>query len=113
MDAERKRQLKLQYEHRHSQMGIVGWQRGDDLWVAISRDARADENGTTFQLKLGSWPNKELQCAYSADPASCAWRVFEALEYEDGDVVDDDLELMLMEFMEAHPEARPMRPNRR
>ena len=44
--------------------GIIAWNLtkyyGDAMWVDMSTDANADYNGTSFQLKLGSWPNKAL-----------------------------------------------------
>jgi len=92
-------------------MGIVCWKCGDDMWVAPSLDTKADFNGTSFQLKLGSWPNKELQNAYKADPESFQWVFEKELKYEDNsDDVSDDLTLMLMEYLDEHPDAKLMKP---
>ena len=36
---------------------------GGRMWIATSRDAKADDNRSLFQLRLGSWPNREMQAA--------------------------------------------------
>lgn len=111
MDSERKRELKEQYANRHPEMGVVGWRSGERLWVCISKDTRADYNRSLFQLQLGSWPNREMQQAYAADPVSFEWCVLKTLDYQEPtDDHTDDLQLLLMMVMEEHPEAEPMRP---
>ncbi len=110
MDNEKKRELKAQYAQRHPDMGIICWRCRDRLWVDMSRDAKADYNGSSFQLKLGSWPNKEMAEAYKADPDSMEFSLIRRLDYEDySEDHTDDLKLLLMEFLEEHPEAKPMR----
>jgi len=110
MDNEKKKELREQYDQRHPKMGIICWQCGDDLWVDMSTDANADYNGTSFQLKLGSWPNKALQAAYKANPDSLSFSLIKELKYEDRlDDHTDDLKLLLMDFLEEHPNAKPMR----
>jgi len=111
MDSGRKKELKEQYANRHPEMGVVSWRSGARLWVAVSKDTRAEYNRTLFQLKLGSWPNREMQRAYTDDPEAFEWAVLKTLDYEElSDVQDDDLQLLLMLCMEEHPEAEPMRP---
>lgn len=56
MDKERKKALRAEYDQRKPEMGIVCWQSGERRWIAVSTDAKADYNGTLFQLQLGSWP---------------------------------------------------------
>jgi len=110
-DADRKRELRERYNNRHPDKGIVCWKSKGRIWVMMSQDAKADFNGTSFQLNLGSWPNKEMQKAYNEDPNSFEWSLEKELEYEDNaDDVTDDLKLMLMDYMEAHPDAKFMRP---
>ena len=70
MDRERKRALREEYDRRRPAMGIVCWEGGGRMWIATSRDAKADHNRSLFQLRLGSWPNRELQAAFTADPES-------------------------------------------
>lgn len=110
MDNEKKKALKEQYNNRHSQMGIVCWQCGDEMWVDMSTDSNADFNRTSFQLKLGSWPNRSLQKAYSDDPDGCSFSLVSELEYEDySEDHTDDLKILLLDFLEEHPDAKPMR----
>lgn len=60
MEREKKKALREQFDQRKPDMGIVCWQSGEKMWIAISTDAKADYNGTLFQLKLGAWPNREM-----------------------------------------------------
>lgn len=110
MDNDKRKELKEQYSRRHPDMGIVCWQIGDQMWVDMSTDANADFNGTNFQLQLGSWPNKELQNAYKANPEAVKYSLIRKLDYEDiTEDHTDDLKIMLMDFLEEFPDAKPLR----
>lgn len=110
MEDQRKKELKERYKNRHPDMGIVCWKCKDHRWISISRDVNADFNSTSFQLKLGSWPNIELQTEYSKNPDGFEWSVEKQLEYKElTDDLNDDLELMLLEYLEEFPDAKPMK----
>lgn len=114
MENQRKKELRAQYDQRKPEMGIVCLQSGERMWIAKSTDAKADYNGTLFQLKLGSWPNRELQKAFTADPDSFEWSLLKKLDYKERDEDHgDDLELLYLMCMEEHPEAQPLRPGKR
>lgn len=114
IDENRKRALREFYETRCPDMGVVCWKIGRRMWVGMSRDIRATYNGTRFQLELGSWPNRDLQIAYSANPDAAEWAVLKQLDYVDrAQDHTDDLELLLMEVMDEHPEAQPLSKGRR
>lgn len=114
MEREKRKEMQSQYANRHPEMGVVCWQSGARLWLAASKDTHADHNSTLFQLKLGSWPNREMQQAYHDDPASFAWSVLKVLDYENADDNhSDDLELLLMLCLEEHPGAALMRPTKK
>lgn len=110
MNREQRRQLREEYEQRRPDMGIVCWKSGDRMWIAKSQDAKVDYNSTLFQLKLGSWPNREMQSAFKADPKSFEWSLLKKLDYEEReDDHSDDLELLYMICMEEYPHAQPMK----
>ena len=114
MEKEQKKALRTQYDQRKPDMGVVCWQSGDKMWIAISKDARADYNSTLFQLRLGSWPNREMQKAFNDDPDSFRWSLLKWLDYKERDEDhSDDLELLYMMCMEEYPDARKMRPGRK
>lgn len=114
MNSEDKKRLKEQYANRHPDMGIVCWQSGERKWIAISKDVNADYNGTSFQLKLGSWPNRELQAEYTKAPDTFSWCVLKKLEYKElDDSIDEELELLWMMVMEEFPDAKRMKPGRK
>lgn len=114
MDKEQKKALRAQYDERKPEMGIVCWQNGTTMWIAISKDAKADHNSSLFQLQLGSWPNREMQAAFTKDPEAFEWSILKQLDYEDREKDhSEELELLYMLCMEEHPDARQMRPGRR
>ena len=39
MEKETKKELRIQYDQRKPDMGIVCWQNGETMWIAISKDA--------------------------------------------------------------------------
>ena len=114
MDKDKRKALKEAYANRHPDMGIVCWKNKDQMWIAKSTDARADFNSTSFQLKLGSWPNREMQAAYNTDPESFQWVLLKKLDYKEADEDHgDDLEILYLEAVEEYPAAKPMRNGKR
>ena len=114
MDKNRKKELREIYNNRHPDMGIVCWKCGEQMWIAKSKDSKSDFNSTSFQLKLGSWPNREMQAAYNTAPESFEWLIVKNLEYKDlADDHEDDLELLYMEVLDEHPEAKAMKNGKR
>ena len=113
MNNEQKKALREQYAQRRPDMGIVCWKSGDQMWIDKSTDAKADHNSSAFQLKLGSWPNAEMQRAYKADPDSFEWSLQKKLDYEERDEDhSEDLELLYIMVMEEFPNAKRMRPGK-
>lgn len=114
MKNEEKKALRQQYAERKPDMGIVCWQNESQMWIAISKDAKADYNSTSFQLELGSWPNREMQAAYKANPDSFQWSLLKKLDYEERDEDhSEELELLYELCMEEFPQAKKMRPGKR
>ena len=111
MDNERKKALREEYDSRKPQMGVVCWRNGEGMWIAVSRDVKADYNRSLFQLKLGSWPQRELQRAYTAAPETFQWSLLRELDYEERDADHSaDLELLYLLCREEYPQAKAMRP---
>ncbi len=104
MEQEKKKALRAQYDQRRPDMGIVCWKAGEKMWIAVSKDANADYNGSLFQLKLGSWPNREMQRAYTENPDAFTWSLLKKLDYKERDEDhSDDLELLYLMCMEEVP----------
>lgn len=111
MDGARKKALREEYDRRKPQMGVVCWSSGERMWIAISRDAKADYNRSLFQLKLGSWPQRELQRAYTEAPETFRWSLLKELDYEEREEDHStDLELLYLMCQEEYPQAKAMRP---
>lgn len=111
MDGARKKALREEYDRRKPQMGVVCWSSGERMWIAISRDAKADYNRSLFQMKLGSWPQRELQRAYTEAPETFRWSLLKELDYEEREEDHStDLELLYLLCQEEYPQAKAMRP---
>ena len=55
-----------------------------------------------------------MQRAYNANPDGFVWTLEKSLKYDNLlDDHDDDLEILLMEFMDEHPDAKPMNRGKR
>lgn len=114
MEKDRKKALRAEYDQRKPDMGIVCWRSGERMWIATSKDAKTDHNGSLFQLKLGSWPNREMQKAYNEAPDSFQWSLLKKLDYEERDEDHgEELELLYMLCLEEYPDAEQMRPGRK
>lgn len=110
MNDDRKKQLRMEYDQRKPDMGVVCWRSGERMWIAISKDAKADYNRSLFQLRLGSWPNRELQAAFAQAPNSFRWSLLKRLDYEEREEDhSSDLELLYLLCREEYPQAQPMR----
>ena len=113
MNNDRKKELRAQYDQRKPDMGVVCWQSGEEMWIAVSKDAKADYNSSLFQLRLGSYPNKELQRAYTAAPETFRWSLLKQLDYEEREEDHSaDLELLYLLCQEEYPQAKGMRPGK-
>lgn len=113
MDNERKKALREEYDRRRPDMGIVCWRSGERMWIAVTRDAKADYNRSLFQLRLGSWPEPEMQKAFTADPDSFHWSLLKKLDYKERDEDhSEDLELLYLLCQEEYPQARAMKPGK-
>lgn len=111
MDDARKKTLREEYDRRRPDMGVVCWRSGEQMWIAKSRDAKADYNRSLFQLKLGSWPQRELQRAYTEAPETFQWSLLKKLDYEEREEDHSaDLELLYLLCQEEYPQAKAMRP---
>ncbi len=115
MDNERKKVLKQQYAERKPEMGIISYRCGEQIWIEPSKDIKADRNSTLFQLKLGSWRNKEMKKAFTTHgEENFVWEVLKELDYEDPSKdYSEDLELLLLMCKDEYPNAQRMRPGKK
>lgn len=114
MDNERKRALREEYAQRKPEMGIVCWQSGEKMWIAISKDQVSDHNSSLFQLRLGTWGNREMQAEFTKNPDSFKWSLLKKYDYKDRDEDhSEDLETLFDLCMEEYPEAQKMKAGRK
>ncbi len=111
MDNDRRKELREQYKNRRPEKGVIAVRCGEDIWLAPAQDAAADRNSILFQLNMGSFPNRDLQKAYSAAPEQAQCLLLKKLDYTDpSDDVSDDLQLLLLEAADEYPDAKPLKP---
>ena len=95
-------------------MGIVCWQCGETRWAAPTTDANADHNSALFQLQLGSFPNREMQKLFTAQPEAFTFSLIRTLKYDDAaEDHADDLRLLMMDLMDEYPDVKPLKPGQK
>ena len=114
MENEKRKELIGQYKERHPDMGVVCFKAGDRIWLDTTTDAEAYFNRLLFQLKLGSWTNREIQKAYSSNPEGCELKIIKKLDYKDlTEDHSDDIEILLMEALDEYPDANPIKTGKK
>ena len=89
MDIERKKQLLEEYKNRKPEMGVISFRciATEEAFLGISKDTRADFNGTRFKLLANSHPNKQLQNLWNQyGESGFELSVLKVLKYDDPQV---------------------------
>ena len=109
MDAQRKRDLMEAYKNRRPEMGVIEikCKATGDSFLGISKDTRADFNGTRIKLESGTHPNKVLEKLWKQyGEAGFELSVLQVLKYDDPlEDHTDELEKMRKERMADMPKA--------
>ena len=82
---DRKKELKAQYKEMKPEMGIyiVRSKTSDKCFVEAVKGLKATINGTIFKLKMGGFPNRELQREWrEMGPEAFDIEILEYLEYD-------------------------------
>lgn len=86
MDAQRKKELKMEWKNRKAEMGVVYIRctATEDTFLGISKDTRAWYNRHDFQLTSNMHRNRKLQGLWNQYGAeNFEHGVLKVLEYED------------------------------
>lgn len=114
MDTKRKRELKQAYLEAKPDMGVFAVYCGEGAWIGWSKNLKATSNGVSFQLKYGTYINRELQKSYSEMPETYRFVCLEQLEYDETKIKDDysdDLTALQEMWLEQMPHAQRMKGN--
>ncbi|OEH85127.1 hypothetical protein BHU72_05820 [Desulfuribacillus stibiiarsenatis] len=100
---DRKKELKEQYKQMKTDMGIFIIKSDVDnkCLLEVSQDLKARINRVKFQLKMGSYPNKDLQNAWKQHGESrFSIEILETLKYdEDESKTDYSVELEILQLV--------------
>ncbi|HBT63800.1 MAG TPA: hypothetical protein DEB10_03940 [Ruminococcaceae bacterium] len=86
MDIKRKKELLEAYKSRHPEMGVISYccKETGEVFLGISKDTKADFNGTNAKLSANWHPNKRLQELWNKyGPEGFELSVIKVLKYDD------------------------------
>ena len=86
MDIKRKKELLEAYKNRHPEMGVISYccKETGEVFLGISKDTKADFNGTNMKLSANWHPNKQLQKLWNKyGPKGFELSVIKVLKYDD------------------------------
>ena len=84
MDNARKKDMLREYKETPQRAGVFAVRCGDARWIGTTRNLDKQQNSLWFQLRMGGYPNAELQKAWNEKgEASFAYEILE-------DVKDDN-----------------------
>lgn len=110
MDKGRRKELRDAYKNRSPEMGVISYRCKEtgEVFLAASKDIKADFNSTTVKLSSGWHPNKrllELWQKYGEEGFELS--VVKKLKYDNpNDDHTEKLESMRDEIMMEDPKAR-------
>jgi hypothetical protein len=98
MSNARKKELLREYKETPQRAGVFAVACGENRWIGVSRNLDKQQNSLWFQLRMGNYPNAELQKAWNANGES-------AFAYEVLEEVKDDNPLIIGELLKEREAA--------
>ncbi|HEY2032729.1 MAG TPA: GIY-YIG nuclease family protein [Rhizomicrobium sp.] len=92
MSNARKKELLREYKETPQRAGVFAVACGDARWIGTTRNLDKQQNSLWFQLRMGNYPNPELQKAWNAQGEAAF--IYEVLEE-----VKDDNALIIGELL--------------
>lgn len=98
MSNARKKDLLREYKETPQRAGVFAVACGSHRWVGVSRNLDKQQNSLWFQLRMGNYPNANLQKAWNANgEAACSYEILEE--------VKDDNPLIIGELLKERAAA--------
>lgn len=98
MDNARKKEMLREYRQTPQRAGIFAVVCGANRWIGASRNLDKQQNSLWFQLRMGGYPNADLQKAWNENGEA-------AFAYEILEEVKDDNPLIIGELLKEREEA--------
>jgi hypothetical protein len=90
MSSARKKELLREYKETPQRAGVFAIVCGDQRWVGTTRNLDKQQNSLWFQLRMGSYPNAELQKAWKdAGEAAFAYEVLEEVKDDNALIIGE------------------------
>lgn len=86
MDLSQRKLLLEEYKNRKPEMGVISFRctKTGEVFIAASKDTKADFNGTRFKLETSTHPNKRLLSLWNQyGENGFELSVLKVLKYED------------------------------
>ncbi|HUO98181.1 MAG TPA: GIY-YIG nuclease family protein [Rhizomicrobium sp.] len=90
MDKSRRKELAREYKEQKARPAVfaVRCTATGEVWVARAPEPEKKHTSLWFQLRLGGFPNKEMQAAWNAHgEASFAFEILEEIEDENEQMI--------------------------
>ena len=90
MDNARKKNMLREYKETPQRAGVFAVVCGDRRWIGTSRNLDKQQNSLWFQLRMGNYPNAELQKAWKdAGEAAFAYDVLEEVKDDNALIIGE------------------------
>ena len=90
MDNARKKEMLREYRQTPQRVGIFAVVCGANRWIGASRNLDKQQNSLWFQLRMGNYPNAELQKAWKdAGEAAFAYEVLEEVKDDNALIIGE------------------------
>jgi len=98
MSSARKKELLREYKETPQRAGIFAVACGERRWVGATRNLDKQKNSTWFQLRMGGFPNPDLQATWNASGET-------AFAFEELEEIKDDNALIVGELLKEQDSA--------
>lgn len=86
MDTKKRKELVSEWKNRHPEMGVISFKckATGEVFLGISKDAKADYNSNRFKLSMGGHPNKHMQALWNQyGEDGFEYAILKILKYDD------------------------------
>jgi hypothetical protein len=90
MDNLRRKEMLREYKEAPQRAGVFAVTCGTQRWTGTSRNLDKQQNSLWFQLRMGGYPNTDLQKAWNAaGEAACTYEVLEEVKDDNALIIGE------------------------
>ena len=90
MSNDRRKEMLREYKQTPQRAGVFAISCGERRWTGTSRNLEKQQNSLWFQLRMGNYPNTELQKSWdNAGDASFTYEILEEVKDDNALIIDE------------------------